>query len=222
MSGLVPFDQWHVVHFFDLRFLGVMSQRRFGLAASRPFLAFQVLFFVAAWLIPLISVPPDMTWITQSCGGGETGAASVGLPVVSLLRWLLAFSERNSLRRRGERCLAMWTPPSFLPSRSASSGICPGFCSRSPWLLRLSMTGDIFLLFYRCPGSGQDVFLGLALVFGQLLIEVPAAGELFYELVAENSEGGYGPGGLGFLQGGWPLKHEQWDAHLAVSFEGGP
>ncbi|KAF3541564.1 hypothetical protein F2Q69_00023057 [Brassica cretica] len=28
--------------------------------------------------------------------------------------------------------------------------------------------------------------------------------------------------GLGFLQGGWPLKHEQWDAHLAVSFEGGP
>ncbi|KAF3513134.1 hypothetical protein F2Q69_00005726 [Brassica cretica] len=27
MSGLVPFDQWHVVHFFDLRFLGVMSRR---------------------------------------------------------------------------------------------------------------------------------------------------------------------------------------------------
>ncbi|KAF3552444.1 hypothetical protein DY000_02007857 [Brassica cretica] len=85
-----------------------------------------------------------------------------------------------------------------------------------PWLLfpeSLAGLGE---------GSGQDVFLGLALVFGQLLIEVPTAGELFYELVAENSEGGYGPGGLGFLQGGWPLKHEQWDAHLAVSFEGGP
>ncbi|KAF3591829.1 hypothetical protein DY000_02021609 [Brassica cretica] len=71
---------------------------RFGLAASRPCLAFQVLFFAAAWLMPLISEPPDMTWITRSCRGGETGAALVGLPVVSLLRWLLAFSERNSLR----------------------------------------------------------------------------------------------------------------------------
>ncbi|KAF3582369.1 hypothetical protein DY000_02031505 [Brassica cretica] len=27
MSGLVPFDQWHVVHFFDLRLFGVMSWR---------------------------------------------------------------------------------------------------------------------------------------------------------------------------------------------------
>ncbi|KAF3505859.1 hypothetical protein F2Q69_00006027 [Brassica cretica] len=41
--------------------------------------AFQVLFFPAAWLLPLISEPPDMTWITRSCHGGETGAASVGL-----------------------------------------------------------------------------------------------------------------------------------------------
>ncbi|KAF3512117.1 hypothetical protein F2Q69_00007098 [Brassica cretica] len=76
------------------------------------------------------------------------------------------------------------------------------------------MTGDIFLLFYRCFGSGQDVFLGLALVFAGYVasegfrpmledfvetirgfLQVPAAGELFYELVAENSKGGYGPGG---------------------------
>ncbi|KAF2572540.1 hypothetical protein F2Q70_00003349 [Brassica cretica] len=51
-----------------------------------------------AWLMPLISEPPEMTCITRSCRGGETGVASVGLPVVSLLRWLLALSKRNSLR----------------------------------------------------------------------------------------------------------------------------
>ncbi|KAF2620313.1 hypothetical protein F2Q68_00039474 [Brassica cretica] len=49
---------------------------RFGLAASRSCLAFQVLFFAAAWLIPLIFEPSDMTWITRSCQGYETGAAS--------------------------------------------------------------------------------------------------------------------------------------------------
>ncbi|KAF3541327.1 hypothetical protein F2Q69_00022761 [Brassica cretica] len=65
---------------------------------SQPCLVFKVLFFTAAWLIPLISEPPDMTWITQSGRGGEAGAASVGFPVVPLLRWLWAFSERNSLR----------------------------------------------------------------------------------------------------------------------------
>ena len=76
----------------------VPRSRRLTLAAYRLCMAFQVLFFAAAWLIPLISEPPDMTWITRSCRGGEMGAASVGFPVVSLLRWLLAFSERNSLR----------------------------------------------------------------------------------------------------------------------------
>ena len=70
----------------------------FGLAASRTCLAFQVLFFAAAWLMPLISKPPEMTRITRSSRGGETGVASVGLPVVSLLRRLFDFSERNSLR----------------------------------------------------------------------------------------------------------------------------
>ncbi|KAF3583626.1 hypothetical protein F2Q69_00028871 [Brassica cretica] len=74
----------------------VPRSRCFGLAASRSCLAFRVLFVAAAWLRPLISKPPDMTWITWSCRGGETGAASVGLPIVYLLRWLLAFSERNS------------------------------------------------------------------------------------------------------------------------------
>ena len=44
------------------------------------------------------------------------------------------------------------------------------------------MTGDIFLLFYQCPGSGQDVFLGLALVFGQLLIEVPVGEQTSLEV----------------------------------------
>ncbi|KAF3534360.1 hypothetical protein DY000_02039886 [Brassica cretica] len=76
-----------------------------------------------------------------------------------------------------------------------------------------------------CPGLGQNVFHGLSLVLGQLLIEVPvgeqaslegrdcsgdvafgnghlllievfAAGELFHKHVAEDSEGRYGPGGL--------------------------
>ena len=35
--------------------LSVPRSGRFGLAASRPCLAFQVLFFVAVWLTPLIS-----------------------------------------------------------------------------------------------------------------------------------------------------------------------
>ncbi|KAF2589186.1 hypothetical protein F2Q70_00038516 [Brassica cretica] len=39
----------------------VPKSRRFGLAASRPCLAFQVLFFAGAWLMPLISELPDMT-----------------------------------------------------------------------------------------------------------------------------------------------------------------
>ncbi|KAF3571712.1 hypothetical protein F2Q69_00058900 [Brassica cretica] len=38
-----------------------------------------VLFFEAAWLTPLISELPEMTWITRSCRGGEMGAASVGV-----------------------------------------------------------------------------------------------------------------------------------------------
>ncbi|KAF2577180.1 hypothetical protein F2Q68_00005039 [Brassica cretica] len=42
----------------------VPRRKRFGLATSRPFLSFQVLFFVAARLMPLISEPPDMTWIS--------------------------------------------------------------------------------------------------------------------------------------------------------------
>ncbi|KAF3508778.1 hypothetical protein F2Q69_00006811 [Brassica cretica] len=141
----------------------VPRRMRFGLAASRPCLAFQVLFFAAAWLMPLTFEPPDMTWITRSYQGGEAGVASVGFPVVSFLRWLLAFSERNSLSRtkdqgsgknwvlssskatcpvgpsaseqrsalalrwRGERCLATWTLPSLLSSRSTGFGICPGF-----------------------------------------------------------------------------------------------
>ena len=56
------------------------------------------LFFAATWLMPLISEPPDMTWITQSCWGGEAGTASVGFPGASLFRWLMAFSERKSRR----------------------------------------------------------------------------------------------------------------------------
>ncbi|KAF3582249.1 hypothetical protein DY000_02031580 [Brassica cretica] len=42
---------------------------------SGPCLAFQVLFFAATWLMPLISKPPDMTCITRSCRGGEMGTA---------------------------------------------------------------------------------------------------------------------------------------------------
>ncbi|KAF2614315.1 hypothetical protein F2Q70_00011370 [Brassica cretica] len=76
----------------------IYQSRRFGLAASRPCLAFQVLFFAATWLMPLISKPPDMTCITRSCRGGEMGTALVGFSVIYLLRWLLVFSERNSLR----------------------------------------------------------------------------------------------------------------------------
>ncbi|KAF3501407.1 hypothetical protein F2Q69_00042237 [Brassica cretica] len=48
--------------------------------------------------MPLIFELPEITWITRSCRGGKTGAALVGLPIVSLLRWPLAFSERNFLR----------------------------------------------------------------------------------------------------------------------------
>ncbi|KAF2559141.1 hypothetical protein F2Q68_00016751 [Brassica cretica] len=39
----------------------VPRSRRFGLAASRPCLAFRELFIAAAWLMALISKPPDMT-----------------------------------------------------------------------------------------------------------------------------------------------------------------
>ncbi|KAF2532844.1 hypothetical protein F2Q70_00030529 [Brassica cretica] len=72
--------------------------RRFGWVVPRPCLALRVLFFAAAWLTPLTSEPPDMTWITRSWRGGEAGTAPLDFPTVSLLRWALAFSERNSRR----------------------------------------------------------------------------------------------------------------------------
>ncbi|KAF2557526.1 hypothetical protein F2Q68_00015678 [Brassica cretica] len=56
----------------------VRYNRRFGLAASRPCLAFQVLFFAAVWVMPLISEPPDMTSITRK-----------ELPEVSFLKQLV-------------------------------------------------------------------------------------------------------------------------------------
>ncbi|KAF3494388.1 hypothetical protein DY000_02052837 [Brassica cretica] len=72
-------------HVFATLISSVPRSRRFGLVASRPCLAFQVLFFATAWLIPLISEPHDMTWITWSCRGGKVGAASLGFPIVPLL-----------------------------------------------------------------------------------------------------------------------------------------
>ncbi|KAF3512734.1 hypothetical protein F2Q69_00006453 [Brassica cretica] len=76
------------------------------LFTRQPCLAFKVLFFAAAWLMPLISEPPDMTYITRSCRGGETGAALVGFLVVSLLRWILAFSEKKLPEGKSSRdCL---------------------------------------------------------------------------------------------------------------------
>ncbi|KAF3548876.1 hypothetical protein DY000_02007353 [Brassica cretica] len=65
----------------------VPRSRRFGLAASRPCLAFLVLFFAAAWLMLQIFEPHDMTWIIRSCRGGEAGTTSVGFTDVSLFRW---------------------------------------------------------------------------------------------------------------------------------------
>ena len=69
---------------------------RFGWVVSRPCLALQVFFFSAAWLTLFTSEPPHMTWITRSWQGGEVGAAPLDFPTVSLLRWALALSERNS------------------------------------------------------------------------------------------------------------------------------
>ncbi|KAF2581441.1 hypothetical protein F2Q68_00005188 [Brassica cretica] len=116
------------------------------------------------------------------------------------------------LRRRGERFLAMWILPSILPSRSAGSGICPGFCSQSPWLVlervsRLARLGTgclpwsctgIWSAPYRAGYVASEGFRPMLEDFVETIrgfLQVPAAGELFYELVAENSKGGYGPGG---------------------------
>ncbi|KAF2566881.1 hypothetical protein F2Q70_00002022 [Brassica cretica] len=41
--------------------------------------------FAAAWLTPLTSNPPDMTWITRSWRGGEAGAAPLDFLAVSVL-----------------------------------------------------------------------------------------------------------------------------------------
>ncbi|KAF2554001.1 hypothetical protein F2Q68_00034346 [Brassica cretica] len=76
----------------------VPRSRRFGCVVSSQCLALRVLFFAAPWLTLLTSEPPDMTWINRSWRGGEAGAAPLDFPAVSLLRWALAFSERNSRR----------------------------------------------------------------------------------------------------------------------------
>ncbi|KAF3584389.1 hypothetical protein F2Q69_00030713 [Brassica cretica] len=54
----------------------IRYSERYDQGVMRSCLAFQVLFFAAAWLIPLIFELSDMTWITRSCQGYETGAAS--------------------------------------------------------------------------------------------------------------------------------------------------
>lgn len=76
----------------------VPRSRRFGFPISWPFDAFLGLFFAAAWLTPLTSEVPKMTLITLPCLGGEAGVVIVGWLVASLLRRLLALSERNSRR----------------------------------------------------------------------------------------------------------------------------
>ncbi|KAF3587949.1 hypothetical protein F2Q69_00028863 [Brassica cretica] len=147
----------------------------FGLAASRPCLAFHVIFFAAVWLMPLISKPPDMTWITRSCQGVEAGTASVGFPDVSLLRWLLAFSERNcrrdvrNVRPRGHcHPFCLLDPSVLVPAPVSAPGILCWSWRGSlvslvlVWpdhlgillLLHVSTTCDNFFPFYLCPGSG--------------------------------------------------------------------
>lgn len=76
----------------------VPRSRRFVFPVSWPSLAYYVLFFAAAWLMPLTSEPLEMTQITLSCLGGEACIVSVGWLFVSLLRRFLALSERTSWR----------------------------------------------------------------------------------------------------------------------------
>ncbi|KAF3510234.1 hypothetical protein F2Q69_00006846 [Brassica cretica] len=71
---------------------------RFGFPVSYFFLALPVLFLAAAWLMPLISDPPKMTWITRFCCGSEAGIAMADCFIASLFRRFLALSERNSMR----------------------------------------------------------------------------------------------------------------------------
>ncbi|KAF3579712.1 hypothetical protein DY000_02031486 [Brassica cretica] len=55
-------------------------------ATSFLFRRLRPLIFAAAWLMLLISEPPDMTWITLSWRGGEAGLVSADFLGVSLLK----------------------------------------------------------------------------------------------------------------------------------------
>ncbi|KAF2579389.1 hypothetical protein F2Q68_00004567 [Brassica cretica] len=69
--------------------------------------------------------------------------------------------------------------------------------------LRLSAAGDIFLPFNMCPGSGHDVFHGLALIFGQLLIDVPVGEQTSLEGGDGSGDAAFGNGYLLLIEAGY-------------------
>lgn len=54
-----------------------------------------MVFFAAAWLMPLTSEPPEVTLITLSWEGGEAGAAPMGLLVAFFVEEDLRLMEKD-------------------------------------------------------------------------------------------------------------------------------